>query len=151
MNLTGHAESSYQGSRGIHEANPMRRRRAISATYAIGYGKPPRAKQFQKGTSGNPTGRRKKPATLAEALRKELSNSTTVIENGQRKAITKMEAAIARLMDKAILGDMSACRLLLVFAEVMNDNPNFTGVQLEELDQKVLATLFRNAPPEPSS
>ena len=37
------------------------REKNTSDSYEVGYGKPPKSTQFEKGVSGNPKGRPKKP------------------------------------------------------------------------------------------
>lgn len=81
--------------------------------YAVGYAKPPRATQFQKGVSGNPNGRPKGRRNLASTLYAVLNELVTVHENGRRVRITKFEAACKQLVNKAAAGDGPAVRLLL--------------------------------------
>lgn len=123
----------------------MSRRR--KGDYEVGYRKPPKHTQFPKGVSGNPGGRRKMPTNMTEILREGLGKTIQVVENGKPKTITKMEAVLNRLIDKSIVGDMAASRLLLVFAQVLSDSPNASGAELEELDKKVLETMFRKYAP----
>jgi len=115
-----------------------------AANYQIGYGKPPKYAQFKKGVSANPGGRRKKPVTMAQTLQQQLSESIEVLVDGKRTVITKMEAAVRRLIDKAINGDMSAFRVLSVLSQVLSDSPSVSSSELEELDKKVLAAMFKN-------
>jgi hypothetical protein len=111
--------------------------------YKVGYGKPPKHTQFKKGVSGNPSGRRKRPDTMAAVLQDALRETITVFQGGKRKTITKMEAAVKRLIDKSIAGDMSAFRVLSVLTQVLSDSPSGSMSELEPLDQKVLDNLFR--------
>jgi hypothetical protein len=80
--------------------------------YETGYCKPPRDTQFKKGRSGNPTGRPKGSPSLANELRKILSKKVTVVENGRRKVISKEEAALTQIVNKAVTGDLPSLRLL---------------------------------------
>lgn len=88
---------------------------------------------------------------MTDTLREQLSEPIEVVLGGKRTVVTKMQAAIRRLIDKSIAGDMSAFRVLAVLAQVLNESPNVSGAELEELDNKVLATLFKNYSPESSS
>jgi hypothetical protein len=57
--------------------------------YEIGYGKPPKSRQFKKGVSGNPSGRPKKPSDSASELMKELQSKVTLLENGKPKKLSR--------------------------------------------------------------
>jgi hypothetical protein len=88
-------------------------------TYEVGYGKPPIAKRFQKGTSGNPSGQPKKvpqpldPGIILESIDNE---EIVVIDNGKRKRMTKAEIQFRQLFTKAIRGDLKAARLIVNMA-----------------------------------
>ena len=45
--------------------------------YEVGYGKPPKGRQFQKGVSGNPTGRPKKAAEFHSIFMQESESLMT--------------------------------------------------------------------------
>ena len=58
--------------------------------YEVGYGKPPKDTQFQKGVSGNPRGRPKKSRDFDHELIRESESFMTINENGRPK--TDLEA-----------------------------------------------------------
>jgi hypothetical protein len=76
-------------------------------SFEVGYGKPPKHSQFQKGKSGNPKGRpkgTKSPSTLANEMFLKLVT------------VTKMPviaALIARMLSAAMNGDLKAMKLAL--------------------------------------
>jgi hypothetical protein len=82
----------------------------------VGYAKPPTRTRFQKGFSGNPRGRPKGARNLATVLERTLKERVVINENGMRKTITKLEAAIKQLANKAASGDFQAMRLLATLA-----------------------------------
>jgi hypothetical protein len=79
--------------------------------YEVGYGKPPKNKQFQKGVSGNPKGRPKKCRNSYDVLIRESESLMPITENGQRKRLSKDEVAIKQLINQVISGNPSAQRL----------------------------------------
>jgi hypothetical protein len=85
----------------------------MSDGYEVGYRKPPKDTQFKKGSSGNPKGRPKKALDFDHALLRESRVSVTINENGQRRRITKHEAAIKQLINKTIGGNIPAARTYL--------------------------------------
>lgn len=77
--------------------------------FTSGYMKPPAARQFKKGTSGNPKGRPKTDETPYTALQKVLDRKLSLAGSGRRIPIR--EALLLRLRDLAHSGDRRAVAL----------------------------------------
>jgi hypothetical protein len=110
----------------------------------IGYRNPPEHTQFKKGHSGNPKGRPKGRPNLVTALQKALREKVFVNDNGRRKTITKGEAAMKQLANKAASGDLHALKHVVMLdrsAEERSPEATTTAV-LAEVDQKVLQGIF---------
>ena len=86
-----------------------------SSEYEVGYGKPPRHSQFKKGRSGNPNGRPKGSLNLATLLERILHEKVVINENGQRREITKGEAALKQLVNKSAAGDLAAIKFMVTW------------------------------------
>jgi hypothetical protein len=76
----------------------------------VGYGRPPKASRFKKGQSGNPSGRPKKQPSFPELLEKELRASVNIQEGGHLRTITKKEAIVKGMTNKAMKGCHQARR-----------------------------------------
>jgi hypothetical protein len=107
---------------------------------SVGYGKPPRHTQFKKGVSGNPKGRRKGSKGFVTIFRKSVNDAVPVTENGRRHRISKLEAAVKQLVNKAASGDPKATNLVLQLVQAIersDTTPAQTEV-LEEADRQVM-------------
>jgi hypothetical protein len=76
----------------------------------IGYGKPPKDKRFAKGRSGNPNGRPKGSKNLLTSFLEISRERITVKEGGRPRTMTKGEAVLHQLTNKAASGDLRAIR-----------------------------------------
>lgn len=85
--------------------------------YDVGYGKPPKATQFRKGTSGNRNGRPKGSRNFASDVDEILATTMTISEQGHRRKISTQLAALMRLREKALKGDARALERLLAMAD----------------------------------
>jgi hypothetical protein len=111
----------------------------------VGYGKPPWETQFKKGVSGNPRGRPKGSVNLASAVEKTLREKVTVTENGRRRGITKFEAVVKQLVNKAASGESSWIKLLLELVRIVEDRfgaTTATARDLPEADRKVMNRIL---------
>jgi len=120
--------------------------RSESNTARVGYGNPPKHTRFKKGLSGNPQGRPKGTLNIATVLQRTLHQKVAIDENGQRKTITKLEAAIRQLTDKAASGELKALQLLAALvrsAEERATQPAVPNPVLEEVDQKVVLGILK--------
>ena len=98
----------------------------------VGYGKPPKDKQFQKGRSGYPSGRpkqHKKFKSVSRVLRETLLVEVEGLVNGKRSKMLRLEAIIARQVASALQGNVQSAKFLLALAD--KHIPN--NLSLEEL------------------
>lgn len=108
----------------------------------VGYGKPPKHTRFRKGVSGNPGGRPKGRRNLASVLDRTLREKVVINENGVRKTVTKLEAAIKQLINQAPSGDKAAIRQLTALAGSTPAVEEPQQVQPDDNDQKIVQNLL---------
>ena len=94
--------------------NKKKKSKKGRSDYEVGYGKPPKQFQWEKGCkSPNPKGRPKKIRTLKEALQVSFNKEiSTKNENGDIKKITCLEALASKTIADAISKDGPTRRLL---------------------------------------
>lgn len=90
--------------------------------YEVGYGRPPKSRQFKKGQSGNPQGvNRKASASIVPDLKPILEralNAKVNLRRGERdEIVTKAEAIIHQMTEQAVNGDRNARRDLITLCE----------------------------------
>jgi len=115
------------------------------AGYAVGFGKPPAVTRFKKGQSGNPKGRPKGTLNIATVLARTLREKVVANESGRRKTITKLEAAVKQLVNKAASGDLRALRhlaSLVASAEERAAKSPGAASSLSEDDQRVVQGIL---------
>ena len=76
--------------------------------YKVGYGKPPQATRFVKGTSGNPAGRPKGSRSMLSILRDIAAKRVIITEGGQTRMTSIKEAVVMQLATSAARGDRHA-------------------------------------------
>jgi hypothetical protein len=112
----------------------------------VGYCSPPAHSRFRKGESGNPHGRPKGTLNIATVLERILREKVVINENGKRKTVSKLEAAIRQLTDKAALGETRAFQLLSALvrsAEERNIKAAVPDSTLDEADEKVVLEILK--------
>jgi Family of unknown function (DUF5681) len=81
--------------------------------YEVGFGKPPKHGQFQKGTSGNPAGRPKGSKGIQAILEETGREPVTISVNGKTRTVSKFHAASMQMHNKAASGDTRAFSVIL--------------------------------------
>ena len=103
---------------------------------SVGYGKPPKATRFQKGRSGNPSGRPKRTRTQLDLLRRELAQRVTLTEGGRKRRLTKGELVAKQLVTRAMKGEVAALRMMLRVNELMDaEMTRETEAEISEKDR----------------
>ncbi|MGD0192619.1 MAG: DUF5681 domain-containing protein [Rhizomicrobium sp.] len=107
-----------------------------SDDYAVGYRKPPKHSQFQKGQSGNPGGKRRNlPTSGTSALAKVLAQRVTVLDDGGETRMSQMEALMQELVRKARAGDTRCLKLVLEKLDGLEAD-DAAKMELEQLCEK---------------
>jgi len=112
----------------------------------VGYGSPPEATRFKKGASGNPKGRPKGSLNVATVLMKTLLEKVVINEHGQRRSVTKLEAALKQLVNKGASGDLRALAQMVALAKDAEAKQNMPGAQppaLGDLDHEVMDGILK--------
>lgn len=85
----------------------------MTKPYQVGFGRPPLEHQFSKGQSGNPSGRPKGSKNLSDVIAASLAQRVTVTIDGKRRSISKLDAAVTQMANKAAAGDRHAAKLII--------------------------------------
>jgi hypothetical protein len=110
----------------------------------VGFGVPPKHTQFTKGKSGNPTGRPKGSQNLSTILAKAGRERVRVTTNGKTRSITKFDATLLQLTNKAAAGDLKAIRELLCWIRAVAESSqsDLPSPILHESDSAVMTTII---------
>lgn len=84
--------------------------------YEVGYRKPPKGSQFQKGKSGNSSGRPRQDPGMAAVFRKVSKQKVTANGPNGQQCMSKLEASMTQLVNKAASGDLKAMKVLMQMA-----------------------------------
>jgi hypothetical protein len=122
--------------------------------YTIGFRKPPKDTRFVKGQSGNPQGRPKGSQKAATILDKACRERIRVTTNGRIRHLSKFEAAMLQLMNKAASGDLRAMQQLLGWLtwRMHSEQEGVPTISLQESDKFVMESIaarFRSSEPVP--
>jgi hypothetical protein len=123
-----------------------KRKKSNSPPGSVGFKSPPREHQFKKGKSGNPAGRPKGALNVATILTKTLRERIEVTENGRRKKITRLDAAVKQLANKAATGDVRSIQQLLGLTQEVHERTEASAraekSTFTEADEKVMESLL---------
>ncbi|MFZ1741712.1 MAG: DUF5681 domain-containing protein [Pontixanthobacter sp.] len=106
-----------------------------------GYGKPPVATRFKKGSSGNPRGRPKNrhKSVPYDAV---LGQMVTIREDGRERRVTAAEAFLLQLTQKGLAGDSAAARDSL---DAVENARLLRGDDRQQIDTIVLSMISSGA------
>ena len=127
--------------------------------YDVGYKRPPRHSRFKPGQSGNPKGRRKKQRSESRIDLLQVLNQPVLIREGERtRYITKGEACLQSLVNRAATGDAKASTTLLSLLlqlriiQIPNENEDHADARsLIEEDGRLLDDYFAHRRPDAGS
>jgi hypothetical protein len=105
----------------------------------VGFRRPPRGSRFKPGQSGNPKGRPRGSRNFRTDLKSTLSKPVKLKEEGKARKVSTQEAALLRLREKALSGDVRALDRLISLAQTHNNDETAVGGSLSVEDMHVLA------------
>ena len=111
-------------------------------SYRVGYRRPPKEHQFQKGRSGNPKGRPKGVNNLATDMDQVRSQLLTITEGGKQRVVTKQCAMVTSLWNKAIEGDTKAMALVAALLGRQQDSEAGAPHAASTADDALIIDLF---------
>ena len=98
----------------------------------VGRGRPPLHTRFQKGRSGNPSGRPKGRRNLHTVMIKELLAPVTAKENGRPVRVSKVQLLIKSLLAQALGGDMRAANIVSGMITQLSQHMELPAVNSED-------------------
>ena len=123
----------------------MTAKKSKSASYEVGYGRPPAKHQFQKGVSGNPKGRPRGSANLRNRMVRELRKRVPVTRNGKHTTIAKGDLVAIQLVDAAAKGDFKSASYVMQLDDQLAASAAKPGaVEAAELPGKEQLRLILN-------
>jgi hypothetical protein len=89
----------------------------------VGCRRPPVATRFRPGSSGNPRGRPRGARNLGAIIASALGEKVQATEDGRTRRISKFEAAIKQLANRAATGDPRATQMLIGLVQANEARP----------------------------
>jgi hypothetical protein len=114
-----------------------------------GYKRPPERSRFKPGQSGNPKGRPKGARNLKTDLTALLKKRVAIREDGELRRVSRQEALLLSLFEKAVRGDVKASAQIITMLMKMDvhTTPPKPDVVTEKDRAIVEDFLNRNFPP----
>jgi hypothetical protein len=84
-----------------------------TAAYEVGYGRPPEARRFKPGRSGNPAGRPRRKQSIDEAIEEALHETVSINEKGKHKKLPALQVIMRQVRNSAMRGHLPAAKFLL--------------------------------------
>ena len=94
----------------------LRKNNSANGNGSVGYGRPPVAKQFKPGQSGNPRGRKKGVKNVATIFNDALYRPVKTRTGGRVRTLPKIEAIVEVMLNKALAGDIAAVSKIIELA-----------------------------------
>jgi hypothetical protein len=114
--------------------------------FDVGYQRPPKSGQFVKGQSGNPKGRPRGTQNVVTLAFKIFRERIRVNISGRQKTMTKLEAIVLQLVNRALSGDSRALKDVL-YLQSLCERSEHVNDTLEtapdERDKDVMESLFK--------
>ena len=122
--------------------------------YEVGYGKPPEHTRFVKGHSGNPRGRPPGAKNIKTLLTRALNELVVVTDHGGRRQVSKRQAIVNQIVNRAARPDFKAIPILLgMLRDTERDSdPAHADPILTEADEQIIERLrarFRSEKDKP--
>lgn len=116
---------------------------ALTDDYQVGYGKPPKASQFQPGTSGNKSGKKKTKPSVKDRISRALNERVPVTVRAKTKRMTKLDLMLTTMANKAAKGDIQAANFLLKHQDCADtESAETLDIDNLEIDDKALISTF---------
>ena len=115
--------------------------------YEVGYGRPPKSTQFKPGQSGNPRGRKKGSKNTYTLLRDLLNKKVTVTTESGPTRLTKQQAILLQMTNKAATGDMKAITFVMQHLLKMDEKDLEHDAKIKQLnadDKQIIETWLKN-------
>ena len=110
-----------------------------------GYGQPPKNTRFRSGRSGNPKGRPKGSKNLSSQYLAEVNAPIPITENGKRRLVSKLGAAIKQQVTKGAAGDLRAVQQILDRVsgiETKLDQKSSEAAHFTDADRQVIEAVY---------
>ncbi len=110
-----------------------------------GYGCPPQKSRFQKGQSGNPSGRPKGSKSFLTALDESLAQEIIITEGAKKKKLAKRDVIARQLVNKSVSGDSKTISILLSQIKELEKRLDTTHSfpTLSDADRCVISTVYK--------
>jgi hypothetical protein len=109
----------------------------------VGYGRPPVHSRFKPGQSGNPRGRPKGTLNFTTDLKRILQAPVTLNDGRKTRRVTTQEAALLRLVEKALNGDPRALEKLVSLSATHSTNNAESPSKTMAADDQAILDRYR--------
>jgi len=108
----------------------------------VGYKRPPKASRWKKGQTGNPKRKLPRhPKSVLEILDGLLLAPVDIIESGNSRRVTALEAILLQQLQKEIAGDTRATRVRLSYTEFAANASEKSSVEVVWVDSEYTKML----------